>query len=191
MKPKPSALAVALLVVVAAPGTAIAESAAVPVRTSGLDGGVTAEPKAPRALLTGMLIAGGSFGAGSWLLAGSGDQRRVHAGLAIGGVGLAIAPLFAHGAAGEWERGAWFTLPPALAGAAMAVLLREYPDAPLRGQRKSHSALLFPVLVGMTVAGSAVGIADAALVDERRRAGVRLTAHVSPDFTGLKLGGGW
>jgi hypothetical protein len=147
------------------------------------------EPRAPRALLTGMLIAGGSLGVGSWLVAGSDDLRQIHAGLAIGGAGLSLAPLFAHGVAGEWQRGAWFSLPPAVASAGMLALVRAVPEAPLRGKRKSHSALLFPVLVGLNVVASGVGIVDAALVDERRGTALRLTAAAAPGFTGLRLGG--
>jgi hypothetical protein len=138
-----------------------------------------------------MLIAGGSLGTAGWLVAGSDDLSQIHAGIAVGGAGLTLAPLLAHGVGGEWGRGAWFSLPSALAGGGMLALLRSVPEAPIRGRRKSHSSLVFPVLVGLDVVGSGIGILDAALTDERRHAALRITAYALPEFAGLRVGGDW
>jgi hypothetical protein len=187
----PTLFATAVLHLTAAPRLVAADTSPLRSAESRGEDGRPSNPRASRALLTGMLLAGGSLGAGGWLVAGSDDLPRVHAGLAIGGAGLALAPLFAHGVAGEWERGAWFSLPPALAGAGMLALVRAVPEAPVRGRRKNHTAVLFPLLVGVDVVASAIGITDAALADQRRDTALRLTAHTSPDFNGLQLGGTW
>jgi len=144
-----------------------------------------------RALLTGLSIAGSSFAAGGWLLAGTQDLRRINAGLAVIGGGLTLAPLFAHGIEGEWGRGAWFALPPALAGAGMVALLAVVPRAPVRGRASTHTVVLFPAVLSLELLGSGVGIVDAALVDERQRLPVSLRGLGSRDYAGIEMGGQW
>jgi hypothetical protein len=176
-------LALALLHIKAGPRRAAANT--------GHDIGQLSQPAAHRAVLIGTLVASGSLGTAGWLAASSDDLRKVHAGLAVGGAGLALAPLLAHGAVGEWRRGAWFSLPPALTAAGMVGYLHASPEAPLRGRRKTHSTALFPALVGATVVGSAVGVVDAALVDERRRTALHVSAHVWPGFMGVQVRRTW
>ena len=141
-----------------------------------------AEPRAPIALATGLAVAGVSFAAGGFLLAGDGGLPSKHAGLAVLHTGLTLAPLAAHGVVGEWGRGAVFSIAPALSGLGMALLLAERPEAPVMGKNKSQR--IYPVLITVSVLGSALGIFDAALVDERSR--VRVGATATNDF-----GGAW
>ena len=147
--------------------------------------------RSERALVTGLSIAGGSLAAGSWLLAGTQDLRRIHGGLAVIGGGLTLAPLFAHGVTGEWARGAWFTLAPAIAGAGMVALLAAVPRAPVRGRAHTHTVVLFPAVLSLELLGGGIGIIDAVLVDERASSPVAVRGVGSPDFAGVELGGRW
>ena len=115
--------------------------------------------------MTGIGIAGASLAYGSTLLTGSHSLAVKHDGLYVMDTGLTLAPLLAHGVGGEWGRGALFAVPPALSGLGMAALLSVRPDAPIRGKQKSQR--IYPVLIMVSVLGSAVGIFDAALVDAR------------------------
>lgn len=145
------------------------------------------EARAPSALVTGFVIAGGSLAAGGYLLAGDGTLDAKHNGLYLMHGGLTLAPLAAHAVGGEWWRGAAFSIVPALAGGGMVALLAATPEAPIRGKNKSQR--IYPVLITVAVLGSALGIFDAALVDERRAEkrrppAVSLAASASPEFTG-------
>jgi hypothetical protein len=143
------------------------------------------EPRGPTALLTGLSIAGTSFGLAGFMLATDAGLPVKHGGLAVLHGGLTLAPLAAHGVVGEWGRGAVFAIAPALGGIGMAALLSERPEAPVVGKNKSHR--IYPVLITASVVGSAVGIFDAALVDER--APVRVHAAASDEFAGAWVEG--
>ena len=172
------ALSVSACLQFAAPAPARA-SAAAPARQE--------EPRAPNALVTGFVIAGGSLAAGGYVLASDRSLDAKRHGLYLMHGGLTLAPLAAHLVAGEWRRGAIFSLAPALAGMGMVALLALTPEAPIRGKNKSQR--IYPVLITVGVLGSAVGIFDAAFVDERRaerqRAfAVSVGAAASSEFTG-------
>jgi hypothetical protein len=141
-------------------------------------------PRAPRALVTGVGIAGASLAYGATLLTFNASLATKHTGLAVMHTGLTLAPLMAHGVVGEWWRGAAFSIAPALGGLGMAVLLEERPDAPVKGKQKSQR--YYPVLIAVSVIGSAVGIVDAALCDERLPA---VNVAVARDFVGAELAG--
>jgi hypothetical protein len=143
------------------------------------------EPRGPTALLTGLAIAGTSFGLAGFMLATDAGLPVKHAGLGVLHGGLTLAPLAAHGVVGEWGRGAVFAVAPALGGIGMAALLAERPEAPVVGKNKSHR--IYPVLITVSVIGSAVGIFDAALVDERAPFSVRASA--SDEFAGAWVEG--
>jgi hypothetical protein len=138
---------------------------------------VASESLAPTALLTGFAIAGASLGVSASLMAGESELSTKYAGLFVLHSGLTLAPLAAHGVVGEWGRGAVFAIPPALGGLGMAALLAWHPQAPVVGKNKSHR--IYPVCITLSVLGSALGIIDAALVDER--APVRVGAAASGD----------
>jgi len=136
------------------------------------------------ALVTGIGIAGASLAYGGTLLTGGHSLPVKHDGLHVMDTGLTLAPLLAHGVAGEWGRGALFAIPPALSGIGMAALLSVRPDAPIRGKQKSQR--IYPVLIMVSVLGSAVGVFDAALTSERLPS-VALTAggdNVTLDLAG-------
>lgn len=168
-------------------------SAALPARAEPLAREVSApresvhkaESRGPLALVSGFAVAGISLGAGSFLLASERELHYKHAGLVVMHSGLTLAPLVAHGVGGEWRRGVLFSIPPALGGLGMLALLSVRPEAPMMGKNKSHR--IFPVLITVSVLGSAVGIFDAALIDERMP--VEVAAAASDDFGGVWLGG--
>jgi len=66
----------------------------------------------------------------------------------------------------------------------MAALLAQRPDAPIKGKQKSQR--YYPVLITVSVLGSAAGIFDAALCDERLP---KLSVAVSDDYAGAELAG--
>jgi hypothetical protein len=144
-----------------------------------------AEVRGPTALVTGLAVAGLSFGVGGYLLTMNEDLATKHAGLAVLHSGLTLAPVAAHGVSGEWSRGALFAIAPALGGIGMAALLAWRPQTPVMGKDKSHR--IYPVLITVSVLGSAIGIFDAALVDERTK--VSVAAAASPDFGGATVQG--
>ncbi|HEY3495416.1 MAG TPA: hypothetical protein VGK73_12045 [Polyangiaceae bacterium] len=164
-------------------GVARAES---PVQASGrFEPPPAVQARGPTALVTGLAVAGLSFGVGGFLLTMNEDLGTKHAGLAVLHGGLTVAPLAAHGVSGEWSRGALFAVAPALGGIGMAALLAWRPQTPVMGKDKSHR--IYPVLITASVLGSAIGIFDAALVDER--SAVNVSAAVSPDFGGATVEG--
>jgi hypothetical protein len=136
------------------------------------------------ALATGLAIAGASLAYGGTLLTSGSSLNVKHDGLMVMDTGLTLAPLLAHGVAGEWARGALFAIPPALGGVGMAALLASVPEAPIKGRK--HSQRIYPVLITLSFVGSAAGILDAALVD-RRLPSVSLAA--GDGYVGAELAG--
>lgn len=141
-------------------------------------------PRAPRALVTGIGIAGASLAYGGTLLTINDSLATKHTGLAVMHTGLALAPLLAHGVVGEWGRGAAFSVVPAAGGLGMAILLEKRPEAPIKGKEKSQR--YYPVLIAVSVIGSAVGVFDAALCDGRLPT---VNVAVERDFVGAELAG--
>ncbi len=129
------------------------------------------------------------MGVGATLLTTEPTLAEKHAGLFAMHTGLTLAPFAAHAVTGEWGRGALFSIPPALGGLGMLALLSARPEAPIRGKHKSQR--IYPVLISVSVVGSAIGIFDAALADRRRRRGpdVRVEAACSSAFCGAFVGG--
>jgi hypothetical protein len=141
-------------------------------------------PRGPRALVTGIAIVGASLAYGATMLTIDDSLATKHAGLGVMHTGLALAPLMAHGVVGEWERGAWFSIPPALGGLGMAGLLAWRPDAPIKGKQKSQR--IYPVIITVSVVGAAVGVFDAALCDGRLPS---VNLAVGADFVAAELAG--
>jgi hypothetical protein len=141
-------------------------------------------PRAARALVTGIGIAGASLAYGATMLTLDSSLATKHTGLAVMHTGLTLAPLLAHGVVDEWWRGAAFSIAPAVGGIGMAVLLEKRPDAPIKGKQKSQR--YYPVLIAVSVLGSAVGVFDAALCDERLPT---VNVAVERDFVGAELAG--
>lgn len=140
--------------------------------------------RAPRALLTGIGIAGASLGYGATLLTWNSSLAVKHTGLAVMHTGLTLAPLMAHGVVDEWARGAVFSIAPALGGIGMGALLAVRPDAPIKGKQKSQK--IYPVLITVSVLGSAAGIFDAAFCDERLP---KVNVAVGDGYAGAELTG--
>ena len=134
--------------------------------------------------MTGIAIAGASLAYGGAMLTINSSLATKHAGLLVMDTGLTLAPLMAHGVVDEWWRGAAFSIPPALGGIGMAALLAWRPDAPIKGKQKSQK--IYPVLISMSVLGSAVGVFDAAFCDSRLPT---VNVAVDADFVGAELAG--
>jgi hypothetical protein len=147
----------------------------------------SAEPRGHLALVTGIAIGGGAFGVGSALVASQDSLSGKHFGLGVSHTGLALAPLFAHGVVGEWGRGALFAVPPTLGGASMAVLLASSPRAPIRSTNGDHR--LYPIPILVSVVGAAIGVFDAALVDERSP--IHVGASWDAEHAAVHAGGAW
>lgn len=149
---------IGVLVTAAVPARATPGSAANAANEPGASPGTTA-------LVTGIAVAGASLAYGGTLLTTGRGLAVKRDGLIVMDTGLTLAPLVAHGVAGEWGRGALFGLVPAAGEIGMAVLLAAHPDAAVKGKNKSQR--IYPVLLSLSVLGSALGIFDAALADER------------------------
>jgi hypothetical protein len=117
------------------------------------------------ALVTGIGTAGASLAYGGFLLTSGNSLSAKHDGIYVMSLGLTLAPFVAHGVADEWARGALFSIVPAIGGIGMAMLLAKRPDAPIRGKQESQK--IYPVFITISTVGSAIGIFDAALADER------------------------
>ena len=166
------------------------ENSQLPPQTPVPSGRVAVEPgvapetssRGVTALVTGLATAGASLAYGGFLLTSGHSLPAKHDGLYVMSLGLTLAPLVAHGVAGEWARGALFSIAPAIGGIGMAMLLAKRPDAPIKGKQKSQR--IYPVLITVSVVGSAVGIFDAALADERLP---QVSVAVGDGFVGADL----
>jgi hypothetical protein len=158
----------------------------VPAQRAAREPGVPTEPssRGVTALVTGLATAGASLAYGGFLLTSGHSLPAKHDGLYVMSLGLTLAPFVAHGVAGEWARGALFSIVPAIGGIGMAMLLAKRPDAPIKGKQKSQK--IYPVLITISVVGSAVGIFDAALADERLP---QVSVAAGDGFVGADLSG--
>ena len=117
-------------------------------------------------------------------------------GIVIAQSGLVLAPFAAHGVAGEWKRGLFFSLPPLATEIGMLLLIDQWGEklvtlAPLGTQ------YLYSALFTGSVLFSAIGIVDAAFAGQRNRATAPppapARAWVAPMFDrnggGIKVGG--
>jgi hypothetical protein len=152
-----AALALGAALVTAAP-----PARAAPPESESSDAGAS---PGTTALVTGIAVAGASLAYGGTLLTTGRGLAVKRDGLLVMDTGLTLAPLIAHGVTGEWGRGALFTLAPAAGEIGMALLLAAQPQAPVVGKHKSQR--IYPILITVSVLGSALGIFDAALADER------------------------
>ena len=154
------------------------------------------DPQATTSLLVGAGIATVSFGTGMTMTGTSGDGFVQNAGIVIAQSGLVLAPFAAHGVAGEWTRGLFFSLPPLATEIAMLFLIDHWGEqlvtlAPLGTQ------YLYSALFTGSVLFSAIGIVDAAFAGQRARSTApppaRARAWVAPMFDrnggGLEVGG--
>lgn len=154
------------------------------------------DPQATTSLLVGAGVATISFGTGMTMTGTSGDGFVQNAGIVIAETGLVLAPIAAHGVAGEWKRGLLFALPPLATEIGMLVLIDNWGEklvtlAPLGTQ------YLYSALFTGTVLFSAIGIVDAAFAGNRARANspppAPARAWVAPMFDrsggGIKVGG--
>jgi hypothetical protein len=154
------------------------------------------DPQATTSLLVGAGIATVSFGTGMTMTGTSGDGFVQNTGIVIAQSGLVLAPFAAHGVAGEWKRGLFFSLPPLATEIGMLLLIDQWGEklvtlAPLGTQ------YLYSALFTGSVLFSAIGIVDAAFAGQRNRATAPppapARAWVAPMFDrnggGIKVGG--
>lgn len=164
--------------------TQMPPEALVPAARAAADAPSEPSSRGVKALVTGLATAGASLAYGGFLLTSGHSLAAKHDGLYVMSLGLTLAPFVAHGVAGEWARGALFSIVPAIGGIGMAMLLAKRPDAPIKGKQKSQR--IYPVLITVSVVGSAVGIFDAALADERLP---QVSVAVGEGFLGADLSG--
>jgi len=154
------------------------------------------DPQATTSLLVGAGIATVSFGTGMTMTGTSGDGFVQNAGIVIAESGLVLAPIAAHGVAGEWKRGLFFALAPLATEIGMLFLIDQWGEklvtlAPLGTQ------YLYSALFTGSVLFSAIGIVDAAFAGRRAATAAPppapARAWVAPMFDrfggGIKVGG--
>jgi hypothetical protein len=167
-------------------GAFVAIVGVAPVATASPDAPAEPPSRGVTALVTGVATAGASLAYGGFLLTSGHSLDAKHDGLYVMSLGLTLAPVVAHGVAGEWARGTLFAIVPAIGGIGMAMLLAKRPDAPIKGKQKSQR--IYPVLITISAVGSAVGVFDAALADERVP---KVGVAVGDGFVGAELAGGF
>lgn len=140
------------------------------------------------ALLSGLAVAGGALAIGGYLLTTSDDLSTQRSGLYVAHAGLALSPLVSHAVVGEWGRGALFSIPPTVGAVGMTTLLQINPQTPTKSKHGTY--IMYPLFTTLSIVGAAVGIFDAALVDERTPRLV-LSAKLSTAFQGVGLRGAW
>lgn len=124
------------------------------------------DAQATSSLLVGAGIATLSFGTGMTMTGTSSDGFVQNAGIVVAQSGLVLAPIAAHGVAGEWTRGLFFALPPLATEIGMLLLIDRWGEqlvtlAPLGTQ------YLYSALFTGSVLFSAIGIVDAAFAGRR------------------------
>jgi hypothetical protein len=154
------------------------------------------DPQGTTSLLVGAGVATVSFGTGMTMTGTSRDGFVQNAGIVIAQSGLVLAPIAAHGVAGEWKRGLFFALPPLATEIGMLFLIDQWGErlvtlAPLGTQ------YLYSALFTGSVLFSAIGIVDAAFAGDRAARAAPppapARAWVTPTFDrfggGIKVGG--
>jgi hypothetical protein len=139
------------------------------------------------AFMTGTAIALAGFGVGGLLLTTDGMARSAdNAGWLTIQSGFVIAPLAAHGVAGEWARGLLFAAPPAAMDAGTATLLAIHPEAVRHGDLTQQRFLWGFFGVGLFT--SAFGVVDATFAAGRARA-LSVAPRVGSGEVGIQIGG--
>jgi hypothetical protein len=116
------------------------------------------------------------------------DASRV-TGLAVAGVGCALAPFVSHAVLGEYARGAAFSAVPLAAEIGVVSLVTAMPDAVFHGTQLSRTT--FGILFSFDVFGAALGLIDVALAPERGRkhGGLTVVPSVGRGHAGILVGG--
>jgi len=146
-----------------------------------------AEPDGAIAFFTGAVTQVAAFTAGGAILGTSGKDRQIdNAGWLTIHAGLTLAPLAAHGVAGEWARGAAFAAVPAAMLGSTGALFALEPGAVEHGTLPQQRVLWG--LFGIGLASSLAGVIDAAFAGDRARALV-LEPRLSAGEVGLAVRG--
>jgi hypothetical protein len=127
-------------------------------------------------------VLGAAIG-GALIGASRHDAQVNNAGVLTMDAGFALAPLVAHGAVGEWGRGALFSVVPVGTFAATGIFLAAEPAAVENGPIEQQRVLWS--LLGAGLIGSLVGVIDVAFAGER----VQITPRVTAQEIGVGLSG--
>jgi hypothetical protein len=120
-----------------------------------------------RSVLLGTAIALIPSTIGGAIVARGPTQGTKNVGFVFAGTGFIVAPMFAHGINGEWGRGALFCIPSLASEIGMTSIVSLKPDAVFDGTTLSRTT--FVGLFTVDIFTSALGIVDAALIQDRRR----------------------
>ena len=102
--------------------------------------------------------------------------------------GLALSPFVAHAVAGEWGRGAVFSVPGIAAIGGMAGIFAAAPDVTAQGDPDSR--VPFAISFSFSLVGAAAGIIDTFLAGERwNKHHLVLSPALGQKQAGLTLGG--
>jgi hypothetical protein len=171
------------------------------VTSASLPGRAAADPPPPRRArravpnLAVALAAGAAtaliplaLGAAHTATAEGDGQRSV--GYAVAGAGLALSPIVAHVALGEWQRAAAFGAAPVASEIAICSIMAAKPDYIFHGTTFSRTT--FAVLFSIDIFGAAAGLWDVAMAGDPKRplAGrLRVAPMVGQGRYGLVAGG--
>jgi len=137
----------------------------------------------------GAVTALAPLGVGTLMMARGHDLGVRNAGVFVAQSGFVVGPILAHGALGEWGRGALFALPPLAAQVGMVPVFASYPDV----QRRSPIGVqyLYAGFWTLSVFSGAAGVLDVLRSRApRERAGrVHVSPLVAPGLAGAQVGG--
>jgi hypothetical protein len=148
------------------------------------------DPDGALALVSGAAVnLVGMIAGATVLAAGNLGNSMNNAGWYTIEAGFTLSPLVAHGVVGEWGRGAAFAAFPAAMTGATAALFTAVPNTIEHGSLGQQRVMW--ALFGLDLAGSVVGIVDAALAPRRthRMRDLRIAPVVGAGGVGVGIGG--
>jgi hypothetical protein len=123
------------------------------------------KPPLAAALLCSVATAMIPLGLGAAHAATATTDAGKNLGLEVAGVGTALAPIVGHIVLGEWKRAAAFGVAPVVGEIGLIAYMTKSPSATFHG---SDAALaLFATFFLTNLLGSAVGMTDVVMVNER------------------------
>lgn len=146
------------------------------------------KPPLAAALLCSVATAMIPLGLGAAHTATASTDAGKNLGLEVAGVGTALAPIVGHLILGEWKRAAAFGVAPVAGEVGLIAYMTKNPQATFHG---SDAALaLFATFFLTNLLGSAVGMTDVVMVNERTSLPrVSMVPMFGGGRYGLSLGG--
>jgi hypothetical protein len=143
-------------------------------------------PDTTAAFVTGALSLVVGMGTGASLIGSDAGRTMDIAGWMVMQSSFTVAPFVAHGVAGEWGRGCWFSTVPLATTAGSATVFAIDSNA-VRHSNLTEQRILWSLFV-VGIFSSAYGVVDASFADSRARR-IAVAPLVGRGTAGLQIGG--